>query len=49
MPAKSEAQRDYLAANFGISWMRQHGFANKGKLPPRVGKKKKKRKRKRKM
>lgn len=40
MPSKSEAQRRYLAATFGIDWMRRHGFDNKGKLPARVRKKK---------
>lgn len=49
MPAKSEAQRRYLAAKFGADWLRRHHFDNPGKLPARVGKKKKaKRKRKRK-
>jgi hypothetical protein len=38
LPAKSQAQRAYLAANFGIAWMREHHFANKGKLPAKVGK-----------
>lgn len=36
MPAKSEAQRKYLAANKGVKWMREHGYDNKGKLPARV-------------
>jgi hypothetical protein len=40
MPARSQAQRSYLAANFGPEWMRKHHFDNKGKLPARVGKKK---------
>lgn len=40
MPAKSQAQRGYLAANFGIKWMKEHHFDNKGKLPYKVGKKK---------
>lgn len=39
MPAKSQAQRGYLAANFGIKWMKEHHFDNKGKLPYKVGKK----------
>lgn len=38
MPAKSEAQRRYLAAHFGPAWMRDHGYDNSGKLPARVGK-----------
>ena len=33
MPAKSQAQRAYLARKFGIAWMRKHHFANKGPLP----------------
>jgi hypothetical protein len=36
MPAVSEKQRRYLAARFGIEWMRRHHFDNKGKLPVRV-------------
>jgi hypothetical protein len=40
MPAKSEAQRRYLNYKFGHAWVRAHGFANKGKLPAKVGKKK---------
>jgi len=39
MPAKSEAQRAYLAQHMGIDWMRAHGYANKGKLPAHVKKK----------
>lgn len=42
MPAKSQAQRRYLAMKFGIEWMRAHGFDNKGKLPKHVKKTKKK-------
>lgn len=42
MPAVSEAQRRYLAATFGIDWMRRHGFDNTGKLPARKRKKKRK-------
>jgi len=38
MPAKSQAQRAYLAIHFGAAWMRAHGYANKGKLPERVAK-----------
>jgi hypothetical protein len=40
MPAVSQAQRAYLAAHFGIAWMKQHGFDNPGKLPAHVAKKK---------
>lgn len=40
MPAKSQAQRGYLASNFGEKWMVQHHFNNKGKLPYKVGNKK---------
>lgn len=36
MPAVSEKQRRYLAARFGIEWMRRHHFDNKGKLPTRA-------------
>lgn len=42
MPAKSQAQRRYLAAKFGTAWMHAHHFDNPGKLPARVGKKKRK-------
>lgn len=38
MPARSEAQRAYLARKFGAGWMRAHHFDNKGKLPKRAGK-----------
>jgi len=37
MPAKSQAQRGFLAVHFGPDWMKEHHFANKGKLPERVG------------
>lgn len=37
MPAKSEAQRKFLFATKGSAWAHRHHFANKGKLPPRVG------------
>ena len=40
MPAKSQAQRRYLAAKFGTAWMHEHGFDNPGKLPAHVRKKK---------
>jgi hypothetical protein len=33
MPARSQAQRGYLAVHKGPAWMRKHGFDNKGKLP----------------
>jgi hypothetical protein len=36
MPAKSQAQRGYLAHKFGPNWMKEHHFANKGKLPQYV-------------
>jgi hypothetical protein len=38
MPARSQAQRRYLAMKFGIAWMRAHHFDNKGKLPEKVAK-----------
>lgn len=38
MPAKSQAQRGYLAHKFGVPWMREHHFTNKGKLPQYVAK-----------
>lgn len=44
MPAKSQAQRAFLNVRFGHSWVKAHGFDNKGKLPARVKKKVKKRK-----
>lgn len=44
MPARSEAQRRYLNAHFGHSWVKEHGFDTKGKLPARVKKKKPKKK-----
>lgn len=40
MPAKSQAQRGFLASTKGPAWMKKHGFDNKGKLPYKVGKKK---------
>ena len=36
MPAKSQAQRGYLAQKFGPDWMKKHHFDNKGKLPAHV-------------
>ena len=36
MPAKSQAQRGYLAHKFGPGWMKKHHFDNKGKLPQHV-------------
>lgn len=33
MPARSQAQRAYLNANFGHDWVKKHGFDNKGSLP----------------
>lgn len=38
MPAVSQAQRGYLASNFGEKWMQEHHYNNKGKLPARVAK-----------
>jgi hypothetical protein len=40
MPARSQAQRGYLAAHFGVDWMRKHHFDNKGKLPKHAPKRK---------
>lgn len=37
MPAKSQAQRGYLASHFGVAWMRRHHYDNKGHLPQHVG------------
>ena len=39
-PARSQAQRSYLAVHKGPAWMREHGFANKGDLPARAPKRK---------
>ena len=36
MSAKSQAQRGYLAHEFGPGWMKKHHFDNKGKLPAHV-------------
>ena len=36
MPAKSQAQRGYLAEHFGADWMKKHHFDNKGKLPENI-------------
>lgn len=36
MPAKSQAQRAYLNMKFGHSWVKEHHFDNKGKLPYHV-------------
>lgn len=44
MPAKSQAQRGYLASKFGVDWMKKHHFDNKGKLPKHVKSGKPKRK-----
>lgn len=38
MPAKSQAQRGYLASHFGAAWMRKHHFDNEGPLPEHVKK-----------
>lgn len=45
MPARSQAQRGYLAAHFGPEWMKRHHFDNKGKLPKHAPKPKPKHKR----
>jgi hypothetical protein len=44
MPAKSQAQREFLNAKFGHKWVKEHHFDNTGKLPEKVTKKKRKRK-----
>lgn len=36
MPAKSQAQRAYLAVHFGARWMDRHHFDNRGRLPEHV-------------
>ncbi len=36
MPAKSQAQRAYLAQKFGPEWLKKHHFDNPGKLPEKV-------------
>jgi len=36
MPAKSQAQREFLNAKFGHSWVKKHHFDNKGKLPEKA-------------
>lgn len=41
MPAKSQAQREYLNAKFGHQWVVKHHFDNTGKLPSHLKKKKK--------
>jgi hypothetical protein len=48
MPAKSQAQRAYLNWKFGHQWVREHHYANKGKLPAHVKKTKAKKPAKRK-
>ncbi len=42
MPAKSQAQRAYLASHFGIGWMRETAPENPGQLPRWLRKKIKK-------
>jgi hypothetical protein len=42
VPAKSQAQRGYLAAKFGTAWLHKHHYDNKGPLPAHVAKKPKK-------
>ncbi len=44
MPAKSEAQRDYLNSKFGHAWVKEHHFDNPGKLPAHAKKKRRKHK-----
>ena len=41
MPARSQAQRRFLAARFGPDWMKEHHFANEGPLPERLHPKRK--------
>ena len=36
MPAKSQAQRAYLAQKFGPEWLKKHHYDNPGKLPAKV-------------
>ena len=40
MPARSQAQREYLNARFGHEWVKKHGFDNPGKLPAHAPKRK---------
>jgi len=40
MPAVSESQRALLNARFGHAWVKAHHFANRGKLPAHVRKRK---------
>jgi len=40
VPAKSQAQREFLNAKFGHAWVKKHHFDNKGKLPEKVAPKK---------
>jgi hypothetical protein len=37
MPAKSEAQRRFLNAEFGHDWVKENHFDNEGPLPETVG------------
>jgi len=39
MPAKSQAQREFLNWKFGHAWVKKHHFDNKGKLPATARKK----------
>ena len=39
MPDKSEAQRKFLNATKGHTWVKKHHYDNKGPLPAKVGKK----------
>ena len=36
MPARSQAQREFLNARFGHAWVKRHHFDNKGHLPEHV-------------
>ena len=40
MPVRSQAQRAFLNAKFGHSWVKLHHFANKGKLAKRARRRK---------
>lgn len=40
MPARSQAQREFIFATKGKKWAKEHHFDNKGKLPEKVAKKK---------
>ena len=42
MPARSQAQRNFIYAKFGSAWAKKHHFNNKGKLPKHTKKRGKK-------